>query len=283
MRGGGVVATLVGLAIACGAGAQPGKPTTAAPAGDGESTRSAAPTTVADREVDPRAGNQEGRLSGLDHLSSTTRQMQLDDAQNPGMLWVEGGRQRFAEQCSGCHATSAMTGVATRYPALDASTGQPVTLAGRIRQCHTSRMHQPPPAWESRALLELASYLGWRSRGLPIVRPGDEPVMIEAAERGRLLWAQRLGQVDLSCADCHDRLAGRRLAGSTIPQAHPTGYPIYRLEWQAVGSLQRRMRGCLSGVRAEPFPYGADEWIALEIHLRRRAAGMAVETPAVRP
>ena len=68
-----------------------------------------------------------------------------------------------------------------------------------------------------------------------------------------------------------------------IPQAHPTGYPLYRLEWQRVGSLQRRLRGCMTGVRAEPFAYGAPEYTAIELFLMSRAAGMAMETPAVRP
>jgi sulfur-oxidizing protein SoxA len=87
----------------------------------------------------------------------------------------------------------------------------------------------------------------------------------------------------LSCAQCHDDNAGQRLAGSVIPQAHPTGYPLYRLEWQGVGSLQRRLRNCMVGVRSEPFPYGSAEYIALELFLMRRADGMLLETPAVRP
>ena len=49
---------------------------------------------------------------------------------------------------------------------------------------------------------------------------------------------QREGQLNLSCANCHDDNWDKRLAGSPIPQAHPTGYPIYRLEWQTLGSLQ---------------------------------------------
>ncbi|MEY4845043.1 MAG: sulfur oxidizing protein SoxA, partial [Pseudomonadota bacterium] len=63
----------------------------------------------------------------------------------------------------------------------------------------------------------------------------------------------------------------------------PTGYPIYRLEWQGVGSLQRRLRGCMTGVRAEPFLYGSAEFIAIEAYLMERARGMTLETPGVRP
>ncbi len=66
-------------------------------------------------------------------------------------------------------------------------------------------------------------------------------------------------------------------------KAHPTGYPLYRLEWQGLGSLQRRLRNCIVGMRAEAFPYGAPEYVDLELYLATRAAGMPVETPAVRP
>jgi sulfur-oxidizing protein SoxA len=73
------------------------------------------------------------------------------------------------------------------------------------------------------------------------------------------------------------------LGGSVIPQAHPDGYPIYRLEWNTVGSLQRRLRNCMTGVRAEPFAFGSVELIQLELYLMERARGMTIETPGVRP
>jgi len=33
--------------------------------------------------------------------------------------------------------------------------------------------------------------------------------------------------------------------------------PVYRLEWQKPGSLERRLRSCLVGIRAETPPWGA--------------------------
>jgi L-cysteine S-thiosulfotransferase len=120
------------------------------------------------------------------------------------------------------------------------------------------------------------------ARGWPIAPPAD-PRLASWRDRGSALYGQRVGQLNLACADCHDRHAGQRLGGSVIPQGHPTGYPIYRLEWQGMGSLQRRLRGCLTGVRAEPFGADSDEFTALELYLMQRAAGMPVETPAVRP
>ena len=55
------------------------------------------------------------------------------------------------------------------------------------------------------------------------------------------------------------------------------------LEWQGLGSLQRRLRNRMIGVRAEPYEYGAPEAIALELYLMVRARGMPIETPGVRP
>ena len=117
---------------------------------------------------------------------------------------------------------------------------------------------------------------------MPIATPNDAG-MNAARERGRKLFTARMGQLDLSCAVCHDSNWGRRLAGAPIPQAHPVGYPIYRLEWQSVGSLQRRFRNCMTGVRAEAYTYDAPELDELEEFLMERAAGLAIETPAVRP
>ena len=68
-----------------------------------------------------------------------------------------------------------------------------------------------------------------------------------------------------------------------MTQALPNGYPIYRLEWQSVGSLQRRLRNCITGMRAQSYDYGAPELVELELYLMSRAQGMPIETPAVRP
>ncbi len=101
-------------------------------------------------------------------------------------------------------------------------------------------------------------------------------------DRGRALYYQRMGQMNLSCANCHQDHWGRNLGPETISQGHSNDYPIYRLEWQTLGSLQRRFRSCLSGVRAEMFPYGAPEYLDLELYLAWRSNGLPIETPGVR-
>jgi len=230
------------------------------------------------------------RRSGLAFMTPATQALQRDDTQNPGMLWVQDGAALWSRaagtsvrSCADCHGDAArsMRGVATRYPRFDTSLGRPVDLGERIAQCRVRQGATVPPT-ESQERLSLQAYVAHQSRGLPIT-PDDDPRLAPFRERGRQLFERRIGQLNLACAQCHDQLAGARLGGSTIPQGHPSGYPIYRLEWQSLGSLQRRLRNCMSGVRAEPYAYGAIELIELELHLMQRARGMPIETPAVRP
>jgi len=236
----------------------------------------------------------EPRKSGIDFASAATRALQADDTQNPAMLWVKDGQALWAQRvgatgkaCVDCHGEiSKMRGVAGRYPAVAASpatsTPRVLNLSQQINRCRVEQ--QQASAWpaESGSLLGLEAALAFESRNLPIAPPA-QPVLAAAQARGEALYNQRIGQMDLSCRDCHDRLAGKRLGGNTIPQGHPTGYPIYRLEWQAVGSLQRRIRGCMTAVRAEPYAWNASELLDLEAWLARRAAGMVIESPGVRP
>lgn len=217
--------------------------------------------------------------------------MQDDDAANPGFLWVQQGEAlwtqpagREGRACAGCHgaAPASMRGVAARYPAFDPAAGRPVTLGQRIEQCRVERQGAAPLAPDSDPRLALEAYVALQSRGMPMQVAADGPVRPFVAA-GRALFTTRIGQLNLSCAQCHDERAGQRLAGSIIPQGHPNGYPEYRLEWQGLGSLARRIRNCMVGVRAEPFAADAPELVALELYLAVRAQGLPVETPAVRP
>ena len=217
--------------------------------------------------------------------------MQQDDAANPAMLWVAEGAAKWSERpaldarsCADCHgdATVSMRGVAARYPMFDVQSGSVLDLQGRINQCRTARQSAPALAHESDLLLALVSYVALQSRGLPITPPED-PRLDIPRERGRQFFLRRQGHLDLACANCHDDNWGRKLGGSTVPQAHPAGYPIYRLEWQTMGSVQRRFRNCLTGIRAEPYEFGAPEYVELELYLMWRARGMPMESPGVRP
>ena len=231
------------------------------------------------------------RKSGYEFMGPETRAMQDDDTANPGMLLVLDGEALWkrktgaaAKACADCHGDAAqgMKGVAVRYPAFNATRGRPVNLEQRINICRQDQQQATPLTPESKELLALSAYVAHQSRGLPIEVAIDERTR-PFLEAGRATFQRRWGQLNFACAQCHDDNWKEKLAGAPITQAHPTGYPLYRLEWQSVGSLQRRLRNCMVGMRVEAYALGAPEYVDLELYLMWRARGMKLETPAVRP
>lgn len=231
------------------------------------------------------------RRSGYDAMSSALRAMQDDDMANPASLWLQDGEALWrqaagpdGQSCADCHgaAETSMQGVAARYPAFDRQRSRPIDLEQRINHCRMAHQRTSPFPYESHDLLALTALVARQARGHPIA-VGDDKALLPFIAMGRTLFKERQGQLNLSCAQCHDANAGRHLGGATIPQGHPTGYPLYRLEWQSLGSLQRRLRNCMAGMRAAPYGYGTEALVDLELYLMWRANGMAMDGPAVRP
>jgi len=229
------------------------------------------------------------RQSSYALMSAQTQSMQDDPAQNPATFWVLDGQAiwqtpvgKSNQSCMQCHgeAEKSMKGVAASFPKL--VNHKLLNLEMQINQCRTERQQAAPFVHESKASLSIAAYVASQSKGMPITI-NQSLALNEHLQAGKQLFEKRMGQLNLSCAQCHAERSGLKLAGNVIPQAHPTGYPIYRLEWQTVGSLERRLRNCMSGVRAEPFAFDSKEIVDLELYLMWRARGMKLESPAVRP
>jgi len=227
--------------------------------------------------------------SGSAFLGADLLSLQRDEFANPGMLWVERGEKIWREaagkknqSCASCHkdARSNMRGVAARYPRVDASR-KLLNLEGRINACRVERQGAEPLRYESEDMLSLTAFVARQSRGVPISVSIDGPARSHF-DAGEVAYRLRRGQMNLSCAHCHEANWGKRLLSETISQGQPNAYPAYRLEWQTLGSLQRRMRACLSGIRAEMLPYASPEYLDLELYLAWRAQGLPVETPGVR-
>lgn len=271
------IVLLLALAGGCEADAQ-----------HGESNSS--PTTADSRQTaDPR--------SGYAYQSADTQALQDDAFANPGTLWLDQGEslwQRTPEHsdgpgksCGDCHddagagLAASMRGVALRYPALDQDTGVLINLEGRINRCRTEQQQLPAFEWESEALLALTTLVANRSQGLTLNRSISAELQ-PFFDAGRNYFYTRRGQMNLACNQCHEQYAGQMLRGDRLSEGHGNGYPTYRLQWQTVGSLQRRLRFCNVGVRAEPHDYGAPEYLNLELFLQWRGEGLRVESPAVR-
>jgi sulfur-oxidizing protein SoxA len=228
--------------------------------------------------------------SGAEFVSDDLRKLQADDFANPGMLWVARGEKLWSEpagksgkSCASCHqdARASMKGVAARYPRVDPGAARLVNLEGRVNLCRDRKQQAQPLGPESDELLALTAFVAHQSLGVPVSVTLDMQNRRDF-ERGRELYNRRIGQMNLACTHCHDRSWGKKLAAETVSQGHGNAFPAYRLEWQSVGSLQRRIRACFYGLRAEMPPYGAQELLDLELYLAWRAGGLPVETPGVR-
>lgn len=239
---------------------------------------------------EPQPGIPWSKLkSGVEFQSKSNRERQDDLALNPGMLWVEQGGQLWSKTegaagkaCADCHgAVEGMKGVATRYPIWDERAGRMHSLDTRVQECRTERQQAIPLVPESEALLALTAVVAHQSRGMPMAASIEGPAR-SVFEQGRKLYDARVGQLNLSCAQCHEQNWGQRLRAEVVSQGHGNGYPIYRLEWQKMGSLHRRLRSCYLSVRSEPPVHGSPDHMALELYLAWRAKGLAIETPAIR-
>lgn len=227
--------------------------------------------------------------SSYELMSAENKAMQDDPLLNPAMFWVGDGenlwQQKVGSQnksCSSCHgdAKKSMRGVAAQFPKV--IKGKLQTLEGQINQCRVGAQGTTPLAYESKDLLALTAFVAFQSKGMPI-SISETSANSAFLKKGRQTFNERMGQLNLSCAQCHEDRAGLKLGGSLIPQGHPNAYPIYRLEWQTLGSVQRRLRNCMSGVRAQQFEYGSPEMAQLELFLMWRARGLPLESPGVRP
>jgi sulfur-oxidizing protein SoxA len=230
----------------------------------------------------------EGRRSGYLYLGDQTRQLQDDEFLNPGMFAVEQGRELWArvdgaagKSCASCHDEASMRGVAARYPRHDARRGGLVNLELVINDMRAEHMGAPAYGYESEEMLALSTYIAHQSRGLPMQVEVDGPAR-PFFEEGRAFFLKRRGQLNLSCAQCHDDLAGQKLRGDTISQGQVNGFPIYRLMWRSVASRHRMFEWCNTALRAEPYALGSPEYLALELYVAWRGRGLPIESPAVR-
>jgi sulfur-oxidizing protein SoxA len=244
--------------------------------------------TLGAAQAQQRALPLDALRSGIEFAGSDVRAMQADDAANPGFLWVDRGEKLWrdasqSKSCADCHgnAGASMRGVAARYPAYDQASAAVLDLEGRINACRFRHQKQTLLERESADLLGLTAYVAYQSRGLPMAVTIDGPER-SAFERGRTFYYTRHGQMNLACAQCHEQNWGKRLYAETLSQGHGNAFPAYKLEWQTMGSLQRRIRACLFGIRAEMPPAGAPELTDVELFLAWRAQGLPIETPGVR-
>jgi len=229
------------------------------------------------------------RLSGDHFLSPQLQAMQQDQDVNPVTLWVEKGQTLWRNNCQRCHqAPETLSRAAAEHPRLVTRNNHArlVNLEDQINSCR-QRIGQQPKGLEDDDTLSLSALLHSVGKGEKInPRPPAESVGVQRWQdelgQGAALYATRLGRLNLACTHCHDGKVGAQLRAEVVSPGHPTGFPIYRLNWQTMGSIDRRLRACYSGVQATLPAPGSPALRQLELFLKVRASGMPLDGPAIR-
>ena len=150
-----------------------------------------------------------------------------------------------------------------------------------VNECRTDRMGAEAWKWSGTQMTAMTGLISLQSRGMPVSVAIDG----EAApfwEEGKELYYTRVGQLDMSCSNCHEDNYGNMIRADHLSQGQINGFPTYRLKNAKLNSVHARFKGCMSNIRATPYKEGSDAFKALELYVASRGLGLSVESPSVR-
>ncbi|GGA93479.1 sulfur oxidation c-type cytochrome SoxA [Allosediminivita pacifica] len=246
-------------------------------------------TTKADAP-DHLEGALDQVISGWHFRSDETQQLQTDDFENQGMIFVDAAYDAWntvegteEKSCASCHDSpeDSMEGVRAVYPKWNEEAGEVRTLAQQINACRTERMGAEPYGYTSGEMANMEALISVQSRGMPMNVAIDGPVR-ETWEQGKEMYYTRYGQLELACASCHEQNYGNYIRADHLSQGQTNGFPVYRLKNAKLNTTHARFKGCVRDTRAETFQPGSPEFVALELYVASRGNGLSVEAPSVR-
>ncbi|MBM1311115.1 sulfur oxidation c-type cytochrome SoxA [Sulfitobacter mediterraneus] len=228
-------------------------------------------------------------LSGWLFRGTETRAMQADDFDNPGMIFVEQAEDVWntaegseGKSCASCHnEPDTMAGVRAVYPKWNEAAGEVRTLEMQINDCRENRMGAEKWKYTKSNMVNMTALLASVSRGMPINVAIDGPAQ-STWEQGKELYYTRTGQLELSCANCHEDSYGKMIRADHLSQGQINGFPVYRLKNTKLNAVHARFKGCVRDTRAETYKPGSPEFIALELYVASRGNGLSVEGPSIR-
>lgn len=228
-------------------------------------------------------------LSGWRFRSDSTQSMQKDDFDNPGMLAVEEAAEMWetaqgseGKSCADCHgAPEDMAGVKAVYPKYVESAGEVRTLQMQMNDCRENRMGAEPLKYDHADAVAMEALLASVSRGMPVNVAIDGPAA-QMWEQGKEMYYTRTGQLEMSCANCHEDNYGNLIRADHLSQGQINGFPVYRLKNVKLNGVHSRFKGCVRDTRAHTYSPGSPEFVALELYVTSRGNGLSVEGPSVR-
>lgn len=212
---------------------------------------------------------------------------------NPAAEAIETGGELFkkasasGKSCSSCHATpeTAFKRWGVSMPKWDARLKHMVGVEEFIYRHAAATMGEK---WlmQSPENLKLAIYLRSLANGEKIDVKLDAPEARAAFERGEKLTNAKIGQLNLSCQDCHapSMGAGHWMRGQYLGEmkgqiAH---FPTWRTSRDQIWDIRKRFQWCNVQIRASELAPDAPEYADLEFYLTAVSNGVTLESPGIR-
>lgn len=227
--------------------------------------------------------------SGWVFRADETQALQMDDFENPGMIFADDARDAWSvaegtegKSCADCHGEpETLANARPTFPKWNEEAGEVRTITMQVNGCRTEQMGAEAWKWDGPEMLNMEALLASVARGNPVNVAIDGPAS-EAYELGKEIYYTRFGQLDLSCANCHEDNYDNNIRADHLSQGQINGFPTYRLKNARLNGTHSRFRGCIRDTRGETYAVGSEEFIALELYVASRGNGLSVEGPSVR-
>ena len=176
-------------------------------------------------------------------------------------------------------------GIRQNYPYFDEKEGKVVTLELALNRCREAN-GEAPFSYVKDEMASLTAYMAFTSRGKPFdIKIPNDPRALAAYEKGAEYFYTRRGQLNFSCASCHVQNPGNHIRTEVLAPALGivAAMPIYRSEWNGMGTMSRRLVTCNSQVRGVPLEPQDELYRDVEYYLSYMSNGLPISGPGARP
>lgn len=171
------------------------------------------------------------------------------------------------------------------YPKFDGKKKEVHTLSMAINKCLKDNSEKPWKVTKGN-MTDLQAYFAFSSKekGKKVHIVIDSKEASEAYERGKQEYYTQRGYLNLSCANCHVQGAGKRVRNEYLSPLFGavTHFPVYRLKWQGLGTLERRIEGCEKNQGENPHKPGSTWQNEMIYFMSYMSNGLPVDGPDIR-
>lgn len=215
----------------------------------------------------------------------------LDPIENPGMWAVDKAQELWGQKsasgfsCNTCHSDpktqfkSWAASMPKWEPRLDKVLGVEEFVTRHAKA--TTGANWLMETDENRAM---SVYLHYLANGEPIKVDTESAGAKAAIGRGAELSKRKVGQLNMACTDCHDKVANHWIRGQWLgePKGQYDHFPTWRTSLQTVWDIRQRFQWCSVNIRGDELPPDAKEYGDLELYLATQNAGLKLSVPGIR-